>query len=124
MHWNGSDWNVVLNPKTGDYGMLYTVDMVNSSNGWAMGSDGVILHWNGQEWLQVSSPTTNSLESMDMVDANDGWAVGREGTIIRWNGVEWIPESFGNIHLLFLSTVLLLIIAKITSRKRISIGSH
>ena len=124
IHWNGTDWDIGPNPKKGDYGRLDTVDMVNASDGWAMGCNGTILNWNGKEWAQASSPTQNNLKSVDMLGASDGRAVGREGTIIRWTGTEWIPEFPATLHLplLLITTLVAIIAAKIRIRKRIPVS--
>ena len=37
--------------------LLTALDMVNSSDGWAVGSDGVIIHWDGNVWSNAESPT-------------------------------------------------------------------
>ncbi|NLE44672.1 MAG: hypothetical protein GX620_08110, partial [Chloroflexi bacterium] len=63
--------------------------MVSASDGWVMGSGGVIYRWRGFQWESVASPTTQDLYAVAMVSATDGWAVGVSGTILRWNGVAW-----------------------------------
>jgi hypothetical protein len=118
IHWNGTAWTIHSNPKTGEYGYLTTIDMVNGSIGWAMGYDGVILHWLGSEWMEWSSPTTNVLYALDMIGTHDGWAVGAAGTIIRWTGTEWIPESYGYLPLLLLVGTLLLAIVRHSKFRR------
>jgi hypothetical protein len=67
---------------------LRSVYMLDSTDGWAVGSLGTIIHWNGSEWNNVTNPTTNWLSSVHMVSASDGWAVGWD-RIIHWNGSEW-----------------------------------
>ncbi len=69
---------------------LWSVDVISTSDGWAVGAGGVIIRWNGGLWSIVRSPTSNTLYSVDMVSTNEGWAVGGSGTIVRWNGVSWI----------------------------------
>jgi hypothetical protein len=46
-------WSKVASP-AGEYP---SVDMVNSTDGWAAGSDGCIIHWDGASWSNVTSPT-------------------------------------------------------------------
>lgn len=66
---------------------LSSVDMLSSTDGWAVGYDGAILHWDGSSWTKVASPTDKSLGSIKMVSTSDGWAVGRSGTILHWEAV-------------------------------------
>ena len=94
MRWNGSNWSIISSPTI--YNM-YAVDMLTTTDGWAMGEGGRILRWNGTNWNDVTSPTTCSLNSVTMVSATDGWAVGGggyscpagQGIILHWNGSEW-----------------------------------
>ncbi len=58
-HWDGTEWSNVISP-TPAY--LYSVFMVNSTDGWAVGSahaptDANIIRWNGTEWMP-EFPTT------------------------------------------------------------------
>jgi len=99
---------------------LYSVFMVNASDGWAVGSDGTIIRWNGTNWSTWASPTTRRLLSVFMVDTSDGWAVGYEGTIIRWIGTEWTPEFSGATFILPLTslTLIAVIFARGASKER------
>ena len=63
---------------------LFSVDMLSSADGWAVGSDGCIIRWDGTSWLNVSSPTSSWLSAVSMVDSTDGWIVGADGGIFRW----------------------------------------
>ena len=68
---------------------LSSVYMVSATDGWAVGSGGVILGYNGTSWSTVSSPTGEKLSSVYMVSATDGWAVGDLGTTLQYNGTSW-----------------------------------
>ena len=68
---------------------LYSVFMLSSDDGWAVGNVGTIIHWDGTEWSNVTSPTTQSPKSVYMVSSDDGWAVGIYCPIIHWDGTEW-----------------------------------
>jgi photosystem II stability/assembly factor-like uncharacterized protein len=86
IRWNGTDWSNATSPTTKS---LYSVFMVNASDGWAVGAE-TAIHWNGTEWSFITSfPTI--FESVFMVNATDGWAVGLYGNIIHWNGTIWRP---------------------------------
>ena len=86
---------------------LYSVDMLSSTDGWAVGAGGIVLHWDGSTWRKVTSPTTNWLYSVTTVSATDGWAVGNGGTILNWNGSTWdivtstVTDSLSSIVRLF-----------------------
>ena len=66
---------------------LFSVYMVNASDGWAVGGNGAIIHWDGTEWMNFPSPTNSSLISISMVNADDGWAMGFDW--LHWNGTSW-----------------------------------
>ena len=72
---------------------LYSVSMVSSSEGWAvggLGSSPAILHYTGGSWVQIPAPPANGiLRSVFMVDGSDGWAVGDNGVILRYSGGSW-----------------------------------
>jgi hypothetical protein len=53
--------------------------MISSSDGWAVGSDGVIIHWNGTNWTNMKSPTSVCLSSVDMISSTEGWILGADG---------------------------------------------
>jgi photosystem II stability/assembly factor-like uncharacterized protein len=90
LHYTGGSWVQVPAPPTG--GVLRSVFMVDSGNGWAVGDHGAILHYAGSAWGMVAAPTQNNLRSVFMVGGSDGWAVGDAGTILRYQGVngQWI----------------------------------
>lgn len=78
--------------------------MVSASEGWSVGSGGVILHYAGGSWQSFPSPTTNGLLSVFMVSASEGWAVGdfltgrtTYGTILRYTGGVW--QTVSNVPL-------------------------
>jgi photosystem II stability/assembly factor-like uncharacterized protein len=76
--------------------------MVSSSEGWAVGLNGVILHYSGGVWsLYTSSPTTDNLYSVHMLNPDEGWAVGGRwgdpdmGTIFHYSDVGDQPTPVG-----------------------------
>lgn len=83
--WDGTSWT----NSTAIDGATQSIDIVNPSDGWAVGLSGVIFHWDGISWNRVESPINYPLESIDMVSSTDGWAVGQRAVIIRWNGTSW-----------------------------------
>ena len=73
-------WQIVTSPTTKE---LYSLFMISSSEGWAVGADGVILHYSGGSWSLYTSPTTNNLYSVHMLSSFDGWAMG--GKILQYS---------------------------------------
>ncbi len=53
---------------------LNDVDMLSSTDGWAVGNDGVILHRDGSVWTQTNSGTSRSLFAVDAVSVDAAWA--------------------------------------------------
>lgn len=95
LHWNGNSFTIgSASATTTD---LYSVSMVNPSEGWAvggLGSNPAILHYNGGTWVQVQAPPVNGiLRSVFTVDASNGWAVGDNGAILRYSGGSWGTTS-------------------------------
>ena len=89
-HWSGipglgGGWN---NPQKVPQ-MLYSVFMVSSTEGWAVGSGGAIYHYFGGQWDAFASPVAVSLRSIFMTSPTDGWIVGDGGTILHYTGGIW-----------------------------------
>jgi len=70
-----------------------SIDMVNSTDGWAVGSDGIIIHWDGTSWSNVASPTGAWLSCVEMVSSTDGWIVGADG-VYRWQENAVFPIGY------------------------------
>ena len=80
-----------------------SVFYTTATDGWSVGTAGVVLHFDGSNWGTVTSPTINNFTSVSFgppltgpVNPNDGWAVGNaskvspfEPTIYHWNGFMW-----------------------------------
>ena len=67
---------------------FYSVSFADASNGWVVGTNGIILHSeNGGEDWQIQTRVTGgpTLLSVFFVDANNGWAVGSNATVL-WTG--------------------------------------
>src|SRR5262245_61041127 len=79
---------------------LYGVTFADASEGWAVGSEGVILHTidGGATWDRQSSGTRATLRAVGFLTPYTGWAVGREDTpggsvgvvlMTRDGGLKW-----------------------------------
>jgi len=42
--------------------VLTSVDMVSSTDGWAVGLSGIMIRWDGANWNLVESPINNPWE--------------------------------------------------------------
>jgi photosystem II stability/assembly factor-like uncharacterized protein len=73
--------------------LLYSVAMLSDTEGWAVGSDGMIFRWDGNSWISTLSPTIKTLNSVSVLSATDAWAVGETGTILHWDGSIWTASS-------------------------------
>jgi hypothetical protein len=73
---------------TRGYG-LYGLALVSASEGWAVGSGGLIVHGHAGTWTQVASPTDQTLWSVVMLSPTEGWAVGDQGTILHYQSGGW-----------------------------------
>lgn len=71
---------------------LYAVDFVDSTHGWAVGTNGTVLFYDGQTWsLQYTESRGATLLSIDMSSITEGWAVGDQHTILHYTNGEWSP---------------------------------
>lgn len=101
-------WQMVT-PVTG--WELRDVDMVSSSDGWAVGGElgtaSVLLRYNGTSWVTATIPATDVLVDVHMLDANNGYILGwnaqTTGDIYHWDGADWThvytaTRSLNRIH--------------------------
>jgi uncharacterized repeat protein (TIGR01451 family) len=65
---------------------LKAVDMVDASEGWAVGVGGTFVRWNGAAWNGASLFPGVVVNDVDMVSASEGWAVGSGGAIFHYDG--------------------------------------
>jgi len=99
-HWTGvpglgGGWNNIP-PTSVPSGPLYSVFMVSSTEGWAVGFGGSIYHYFGGSWNAFTSPVTTTLRSVYMLSPTEGWAVGDGGIIIHYSSGTWTgPVSPG-----------------------------
>jgi hypothetical protein len=65
------------------------LDMLSSTEGWAVGQVGMILHWDGFRWLPVASPIVGYMDVIDTLSPDNAWAANSDGYIIHWDGQAW-----------------------------------
>ncbi|MBI3943834.1 MAG: hypothetical protein HY326_12530 [Chloroflexi bacterium] len=70
---------------------LRSVKLVNRTDGWMVGTDGVILHGPNDDpydkWTVVRQPRQDApdLNSVDMVSSREGWIAGDQGTLLHYS---------------------------------------
>jgi hypothetical protein len=102
----GTGSGAVVTPTPDPRSELDGIDMLSSTDGWAVGSAGsdpLILHWNGAAWFWVRVPNlgtrNNRLNAVAALAPDDVWAVGHtsEGDdplitntlVLHWNRLGW-----------------------------------
>jgi hypothetical protein len=78
----GVNWETQLMSE--EFYLLWDVQFIDSSKGWAVGS-GVILCTDdgGETWTEQDCPANSWLNSICIVDENQGWVSGWGGTILH-----------------------------------------
>jgi len=88
-HWSGQaglggGWNMVGSASAG----LNSVFMTGPTDGWAVGSGGVVYRYTGGAWSLYTS-VAQTLNSVFFVNQNEGWAVGSGGVIYHYLSGTW-----------------------------------
>jgi len=76
------------------------VKFVNTSTGWAVGSNGMIIKTTdgGASWVAQASGVTSALTSVDFFDPDNGWVVGPAVILRTTNGGDtWTRQNVGNV---------------------------
>lgn len=74
---------------------LFAVDVVDASNAWIGGANGLVLHYDGNAWTEQESNLSTDIYGIDMLDVSNGWAVGKGGKITYYNGTDWATQTSG-----------------------------
>lgn len=74
---------------------LHDMVIINETNAWAVGADGIIMHYNGTEWETDDSTASATLNSIAFVDENNVFAVGDGGLILHNDGSGWTEDASG-----------------------------
>jgi hypothetical protein len=81
LHWNGSKWSPVTNPKPITGGLI-AISAESAHDIWAVGFDGsqgeyfLVMHWNGKAWSRQAIPEVNGALDGVAAAGNTVWAVG------------------------------------------------
>jgi hypothetical protein len=107
LHWNGTSWTQARQLALRFGGIMYSIDVVSSSEVWAVGYQGttqqfewapLIEHWDGRRWRPVPSASIGGkgddvLFSVSAMAQNDIWATGYQRTSLsmaqHWDGTSW-----------------------------------
>ena len=82
--------------------ILYDVDMLDTTYGWAVGQGGTLLEWNGSFWAAYTSPPSAAvnLQGVSVISRTNAWAVGARNSfsndIWHWDGVNWTAVTTPN----------------------------
>ena len=96
---NGESWYEYPSPTNKN---LYSISMLGSQYGCAVGESGTILWIRDTNWELQPSITINNLYSVSISPTSiptviNGWAVGSNGLILRWNDTNriWVAQNSG-----------------------------
>ena len=79
--WNGSSWSRTIWSGVSNQD-LNAVDVVSTTQAYAVGDQGTIARWDGSNWNDQISPTSSSLKSVSIVSAQSS---GGAGSLINWH---------------------------------------
>lgn len=82
LHFTGSTWDVVSYPVPSS---ISSINMVSSTEGWAVADEGRFLRYDGTAWSSYFSPINTALHWVNMVTATEGWAVGSGGRVLKYS---------------------------------------
>lgn len=85
--WN----NVVLETSSDILGSF----IIDETNMWLVGTDGIVLHFDGSMWMTVEVGTSEDLNSIYFVDATTGFIAGENGTFLMYDGTTWTTVDAG-----------------------------
>ena len=84
---------------------LLDVHFINSTNGWAVGNDGIVLYTTdaGTMWTAADIGNYNgTIRDIYFVDSMNGWVVGNVGTVIATTdgGINWTSQTTNNTNMI------------------------
>lgn len=85
-----ADWNHY-------YPCIIDVTMINSSLGYAIGDNGLLLKYDGNTWNKIESSTLENFTCMDFNEMGEGWIGTASGKIYYYNNE--IISIFSNIDM-------------------------
>ncbi|MCG6963541.1 MAG: hypothetical protein LJE95_09775 [Acidobacteria bacterium] len=81
----GTSW---VEKDTGETSGLQSLTFVGTSDGWAVGDNGLVLHTNdgGGTWARQKVPTTDTLRAVAFSNSNTGWVTAIRPVHWDWTG--------------------------------------
>ncbi len=80
-HYNGTEWVADQNYNL-DGSVVSSIYFVDTNNGWAVGSNGLILHTtDGKNWAAQNSHFQYQFNDVFFLNSNEGWVVGFLGAV-------------------------------------------
>ena len=70
-----SPWEIVDSTSSAT---MYTLDMIDSTDGWSGGMAGFVFHYDGTQWVGVPTSFSYVINGIDMVDASLGGKTGAD----------------------------------------------
>lgn len=114
LHWNGTAWRPVTEPRVSADVGLFGVGATGSANVWAVGltvgksgvTQTLTLRWRGRRWTHVASPANQPqhaslLDGVAAISAGNAWAAGtdseitggQQALVLHWTGSRWLPVA-------------------------------
>ena len=92
----GIHWTPIILPQDN---MLFGIDFINESTGWAVGAEGLIFKTSdgGYNWSVHLTNYQTWLNDVFFINDNTGWVVGSIGAIYKTtdSGITWIAKTSG-----------------------------
>lgn len=86
-----SGWEVF--PSQFNLSTMYTLDMLDETEGWAAGPEGMFAHYHGDEWANFSTTFRKVVNGLSMISATSGWGVTHQGDMLRFDDTSWSVHS-------------------------------
>lgn len=85
-----SGWQVFPNSNTAS---MYTIDMVDATNGWLGGTGGLLMRFDGMSWIEAPCPLSDAITGLDIIDGGTGFGITYQGHVIQYNGSTWVETA-------------------------------
>jgi photosystem II stability/assembly factor-like uncharacterized protein len=90
LEFDGTDWEIIESPVTGD---LKAIQFVAADEAWAVGFSGSLLHYSSESWETVDVGTSADLYGLNFISADEGWICGSGGTILEYENGSFTTQE-------------------------------
>jgi photosystem II stability/assembly factor-like uncharacterized protein len=87
---DGATW---IPYSTGTTETFNSSSFTSASNGFAVGTNGIIQKYNGTNWTPEISGTSDHLNNVFALSNGEAFAVGDNQTILKYDGSSWSPQT-------------------------------